>query len=164
MFERIYLLWLRYKLFLLGSADAVFPFEIFSLSRKIADLKSRESAYRLIRQFHGHQNFYVRRAVVIAIRFIGREAATECLDLLLSSAKEGEAWVRYDAFWALGEAEIEDERIREVLLRHSVEYVEWPLERLEGVKPTEAEEHAKIRAAKSLRLYEQLAGQPAYGA
>jgi HEAT repeat protein len=163
MFEWIYLLWLRYQLFLLGKADAVFPFEIVSLSRKIADLKSRESAYRLIRQFHGHQSFYVRRATVITIRFIGREAFTECLDLLLSSTKDSEAWVRYDAFWALGEAGIEDERIRNVLLRHSVECVEWPLERLDEVEPTEAEQHAKIRAAKSLRLYEQFTGQAAHG-
>lgn len=163
MLEQIYLLWLRYKLFLLGGADAVFPIEIFSLSRKIADLKSRESAFRLIRQFHSHQSFYVRRAVVIAIRFIGREASSTCLDLLLSSTNDSEAWVRYDAFWALGEAEIEDQRIREVLLRHSVEYVEWPLEKLEELKPTDPEEYAKIQAAKSLRLYEQFVGQPAYG-
>lgn len=164
MFERIYLLWLRYKLFLLGNAETIYPLEIFSLSRKIADLRSSERAYRLIHQFHSHPNFYVRRAVVIGIRFRGHDAALSCLDLLLSSTKDAEPWVRYDAFWALGEAEIRDDRIHAVLQRHSVQYVELPLERLEEFKPTEPEEHAKIRAAKSLRTYEQLVSQLAFDA
>jgi HEAT repeat protein len=156
MFERLYIVWLQYKLSLLGRKATVFPIEILSLSRRIADLKSRKSAYRLIRQFHEHQNFYVRRAVVIAVRFIGREGAEQCLDLLLRSTNDREAWVRYDALWALGEAGIRDERIRSALLRHASEYVDWTLERLEGAKAKEPEQQAKIRAAESLRMYERV--------
>jgi len=156
MFERFYTVWLQHKLSRLGTKATVLPIEIFSLSRRIADLKSRESAYRIIRQFHEHQNFYVRRAVVIAIRFMGREAAEQCLDLLLRYTNDSEAWVRYDALWGLGEAGIRDERIRSALRRHASEYVDWTLERLEGVKAKEPEQQAKIRAAESLRMYEQV--------
>lgn len=57
-----------------------------------------------------------------------------------------------------------DERIHAVLLRHSAQFVEWPLERLEELKPTGSAEYAKIRAAQSLRMYEQFTSQPAYDA
>jgi HEAT repeat protein len=156
MLERLYIVWLHIKLSLLGTKATVFPIEIFSLSRRIADLKSRERAYRIIHQFHEHENFYVRRAVVIAIRFIGPEAAERCLHLLLRSTNDSEAWVRYDALWALGEAGIRDERIHSALLWHASEYVDWTLERLEGVKEEKPEQQAKIRAAESLRMYEQV--------
>jgi HEAT repeat protein len=154
MFERIKIFWIRYKLNLLGMADAVFPIEIFSLSRKIADLESKESAYRIIKQYECHPNFYVRRAALIAIRFMGEEATKKFLDTLLQRTSESEEWVCYDAVWALGESKLKDDRIPIALRNVAKEFANMSAAELEEFKPKEDSDYAKKRAAQSLHQYE----------
>ena len=154
MFERIRLFWIRYKLNLLGMADSVFPIKIISLSRKIADLESRESAYRIIKQYECHPNFYVRRAALTAIRFMGEEAAKQFLDTLLQRTSDSEAWVRYDAAWALGETKIKDDRIPIALRSVANEFANMSTVELDEFKPYGDSDYAKKRAAQSLHQYE----------
>ena len=155
MIERIKCFWISYKLSLLGQADAIFPFEIFSLSRKIADLQDKENAYRIIRKYQHHHNFYVRRATLIAIRFMGEEATKQFLDALLEFTSDTEDWVVYDAVWALGEFQINDDRIRIALRNVAKEFVGMSPSELEEFKPTESSDYAKKRAAESLLVYEK---------
>ena len=154
MFERIKLFWIRYKLNLLGMADTIFPIEIFSLSRKIADLESIESAYRIITQYECHPSFYVRRAALIAIRFRGEEATKEFLNTLLQRTSDSEAWVCYDAAWALGESKIKDDRIPIALRNVAKEFANMSASEVEEFKPIEDLDYAKKRAAQSLHQYE----------
>lgn len=156
MFKFIKLFLLRRELKSLSKSSGIsFAIVYLSLGRKISELTSKDDAHKLIEDFYDNDHPLVKRALLIAIRFMGRETTQLFLDKILESANDEWGWIKYDVAWALGDSEIKDERIRNCLLKIASDFKSMNIQELEKYDPKDEDEHAKKMAAQQLIKYDK---------
>lgn len=136
------------------SSGIVFPIVYLSLGRKISELP-KENAHKLISDFYNKDHPLVKRALLIAIRFMGKETTLFFLDKILESSNDEWGWIKYDVAWALGDSEINDERVRDCLLKISGDFKNMSYEDLKNYEPKDEDEQAKKMASEKLIEYDK---------
>ena len=121
------------------------PIEIFSLSRAIADLGDIGYLNALIEQFGNHENDFVRRCLLTAIRFSEQKPTEPMSDYISNSLHDQNSWVQYDAAFiikTLGSIRSGDwDRLKEM----AGDYSHLGSEELNMIKPSSNAEYVKKR-------------------
>lgn len=92
------------QLHALGQAELCYPLDIFSISRAIANLKDATYCSDLVKEYGDHENAFVRRCLLIALRFSGEFAphvVEEHSAYISKSLSDPNDWVAYDACWII---------------------------------------------------------------
>lgn len=143
----------------LGNSFPVMPVDEIRLSVEFAELPEQtEVVARLIRDLFHHENMHVRRIAVNACRRSRRFDVPGLEAALTEKLADHEPWVRYDAAWAIKDAQYDNPRIRELLLKNAAS-VRLPEdeERLKGNRGN-AELQAQVQARKTLDALLQRSG------
>ena len=134
----------------LGQAATCLPIDIFSTSRMIADSGDVEYCRALIDRFGSHPNAFVRRCMLVAIRFIGGDFASSVAGYISKSLSDENGWVRYDAAWIIKDFGFSSESDLAVLLKMAGKLLKLSPERLEEVRVSSPDEYASKMAAEAI--------------
>ncbi|HJY75059.1 MAG TPA: M15 family metallopeptidase [Burkholderiales bacterium] len=97
----------------LGNRSMIMPIEELRLALAFAELpRQAEVITRLIGELFDHQNMHVRRIAVIACRKSRAFEVAGLKEALTRKLADPEGWVRYDAAWAILEAQYDSSEIR----------------------------------------------------
>ena len=135
----------------LGSVEICYPIDIFSISNQIAEeLFPNNSVDIIIQDYSNHENAFVRRAILAAIRFIGPEFAEKNIPLIRKSLKDEDDWVVYDAAWILFDMSSIEASEMETLKLIANELSTLSSKELELFEPKEATDYASKKAAQAV--------------
>ena len=141
---------IRKQLAALCDAERCMPIDIFSTSRLIADTNDQEYCRSLIQQYGNHANAFVRRAILVAIRYIGGDFPISVREYVSRSLNDTNSWVIYDAAWIIkdfGVASADDLlRLRSL----SVELLNISRSEIDNLKPKNPEEYAAKMALQAI--------------
>lgn len=142
---------IREKLDNLGSIEFCYPIDIFSISNQIEEkLYPNDVVDNLIQEYGQHQNAFVRRAILTAIRFIGSKFAEKHISLVQQGLKDKDDWVVYDSAWILSNMKVIAEDNIELLKKVAGNLVTLSNEELEKFQPDKAHEYSSKKAAEAL--------------
>lgn len=134
----------------LGHAQSCMPIDIFSLSRSVVDLGDIGYIDTLIKKFGNHENAFVRRCLLTAIRFSEQKPTETMSDYISRALHDPKSWVQYDAAFiikTLGSTKIEDiDRLKEL----AGDYSRLGSAELDAIKPDDNAEYVKKMAAQAL--------------
>ena len=135
----------------MGNSFPIMPIEEALLSAKFAELPDQPKVVdRLIRELFDHENMHVRRIAIGACHRSQYFEAPGLRDALLRRLSDEEAWVRYDAAWAIGDAGYDDDETRSALKAAAGDAKLPEDEARLAENPSDADRSAKVRALKSL--------------
>ncbi|PSB56099.1 hypothetical protein [Chamaesiphon polymorphus] len=101
----------------LGNSFPVMPIEEIRLSVAFAELPDLHNVIsRLVQELFEHENMHVRRIAINACRRAQTFDVQGLKEGLTNKLNDPEAWVRYDAAWAIHEAKYDNPLIRELLI------------------------------------------------
>lgn len=141
---------IKYRLFMLGASDVCMPIDILSLSRRLEELYPDARVQRIVDNYISDDSAFVRRAMIITIRFIGGHFAKNNIGILREHLQDENEWVSYDAIWALAEHRGLSSADRAVISQFALEYSSLEASELENVKPDSAAQHRNKKAAEVL--------------
>jgi hypothetical protein len=100
----------------LGERTIIMPIDEIRLSAALAALPDQDKVVtRLISELFNHHNMHVRRIGVNAARRSKAFHTWGLKEALTARLSDPEAWVQYDAAWAIAEAGFDSPEIRERL-------------------------------------------------
>ncbi|MEC5126833.1 HEAT repeat domain-containing protein [Verrucomicrobiales bacterium BCK34] len=135
----------------LGNSFPIMPIDEIRLSVEFAELPNQSKVIgRLIRELFDHDNMHVRRIAVNACRRSKHFDEPGLRDALLLRLSDEEAWVRYDAAWAIGDAGYDDDEIRSALKAAAGDLTLPEDEERRAKNPSNADLSAKERALEVL--------------
>jgi hypothetical protein len=134
----------------LGKRHIVMPIEEMQLASALASLPNSDNVVaRMISELFSHPNMHVRRIAISASRRSKAFGVIGLRDALTFALNDPEAWVRYDATWAIQEAGFDSPEIRELLT--SIAKGSMPEDKEQARKhPANAELRARLRASELL--------------
>lgn len=135
----------------LGNSFPIMPVDELRLSVAFTELPDQESVVsRLIAELFEHENMHVRRIAVNASRRSKHFQVTGLKEALTRKLSDTAAWVRYDAAWAILDAEFDSQEIREKLSQLSAGVLLPDDEARVSRNPNDAELQAKVKAKVAL--------------
>nr|CAP48572.1 putative integron gene cassette protein [uncultured bacterium] len=135
----------------LGNSFPIMPIDEIRLSVEFAELPNQPKVIdRLIRELFDHENMHVRRIAVNACRRSEHFDEPGLRDALVRRLSDEEAWVRYDAAWAIGDAGYDDAEIRNGLRAAAGDAKLPGDEERRAENPSDADLSAKVRALEVL--------------
>jgi hypothetical protein len=100
----------------LGNSFPIMPIEEIRLAVAFAELPNQEVVVsRLLHEIFHHENMHVRRIAVNACRRSNHFQVSGLKEALTTKLSDPEAWVCYDAAWAIFDAQFDSPEIRESL-------------------------------------------------
>ena len=141
---------IKYRLFVLSSSEVCMPIDIFSLSRKLEEMYPDPLVDRIIESYKHSDSAFVRRAIVIAIQYIGGDYASSKLNLIREFLSDDNYWVSYDAISALAELGDLGGSDHLVISQYAAEYSGLSSSDLEEIEPENALQHRNKLAAEIL--------------
>lgn len=100
----------------LGTQPFIMPIDEIRMAHAFSSLPDTgQVVHRLVRELFDHENMHVRRIAVNATRHCKLFQAEGLQEALTRKLEDAEAWVRYDAAWAIQEAGYDSEDIRRLL-------------------------------------------------
>lgn len=135
----------------LGNSFPIMPIDEIRLSVAFAKLPDQEEVVsRLIRELFSHENMHVRRIAINACRRSGAFGVSGLKEALAEKLSDPEAWVRYDAAWAIEDAQFDSPEIRKKLTMLAAN-IKLPEDELSKEKnPSNADLQARVQARKTL--------------
>jgi hypothetical protein len=134
----------------LAQAETCHPIDIFSISRLIADTKDLDLCKLLIDEYGNNSNAFVRRCLLISIRFIGGNFPATVSDYISKSLDDDNAWVRYDAAWIIKDfGSINDNDFIKLRLIAG-KFIEMNLAEIESMEVTDPDLYAAKMAAEAV--------------
>ena len=128
----------------------VMPIEEIQLSAAFACLPDIEHVVeRLIAELFSHENFHVRRVAINATRRAKVFGVSGLETALTMQLGDSEAWVRYDAVWAVEDAGYDSPEIRRVLAGVAAGWTPGDGDTIRA-NPGDAHAQARVRARKAL--------------
>ena len=143
----------------LGNSLPIMPIDEIRLSVEFSELpEQREVVGRLVRELFNHENMHVRRIAVNACRRSRHFDVPDLESALTERLADSEHWVCYDAAWAIKDAEYDNPKIRELLLKNAAS-VQLPDDevRLQS-RRGDAQLQAQVQARKTLDALLQRSG------
>ena len=134
----------------LSAANVCMPIDIFSLSNSMKEIYPNDELQGIVDGFIYNENAFVRRAIIIALRFIGGSFARHNIGHLRTSLADDNEWVSYDAIWALSELDEMTPSDREAIAVFAAPYSNLNPDELKDVRPDAAFEYRAKMAAEVL--------------
>src|SRR5262249_32553892 len=129
----------------------VAPIKQARLSRLLAELPNpRKVVQRVLAELADHDNPSMRRIGVHACRRIGVFQAPGVRAALLRKLSGPDAWVRYDAAWAVKDAGYDGKEVRDSLARLAGDVKLPEDEQRLATRPSDADLAARVRARVAL--------------
>lgn len=141
---------IRYKLLLLGASENCMPLDIFSLSNRLEKLYPDERVQGILDRYITHDSAFVRRAMICTIDSIGNDFARKNIEILRSHLQDDDAWVSYDAIWALSKLKGLSDNDRVILATLAKPYISYNKQELEALKPASSSDYRAKMAAEVL--------------
>ena len=141
---------IRFRLFALGAFEFAMPLDIFSISNQIKGLYPHEGAQKIIDFHKEDSSAFVRRAILVAIHNVGGEFGKRNVGVLRDGLNDEDAWVCYEAIWALSDFGAISEYDRVRISEFAKRYESLESEEIEKVKPLSSEEHRDKMAVEAL--------------
>ena len=134
----------------LSSSSAIMPIDEIRLSVAFARLPNQAEVIPRLMALFNHGNMHVRRIVINACRRAATFNVPGLREALTRKLSDPEAWVRYDAVWALQEAEYDSSEIRGCLDELSAGVVLPDDELRLSTRLGDAQLQARVRAKRAL--------------
>lgn len=145
----------QYRMRQLSQQKTILPLEILTLAHDIAAIDSARKTRRLIEYALNSEQATLSRIALTTIRFLGAQYISHYTNQVLDKTQHIDPWVRYDAVWVLGELSCQDPIVKQRLYTMAGHLALCPLPELKQIQAKTAEEHTRIKAAKSYRKYLQ---------
>jgi hypothetical protein len=135
----------------LGNSFPIMPIDEIRLAVAFTELPNQQEVVaRLIQEPFHHHNMHVRRIAVNACRRSKHFDVPGLQDALTERLMDSEAWVRYDAAWAIHDAKYDSPKIRDLLSHNAGTMDLLEGESLLKINPSNSELQSQIRARKAL--------------
>ena len=137
----------------LGRMRFCAPIDIFATSRAIAELKDQEYLNEIVAKYGLHPNAFVKRCVLIAIRYSSEYLASapkEHAAYISSMLLDENHWVQYDACWLIKDHGFMATTDPETLKGIAGELLSLNTGQLEELSTQTAQEHASKMAAEAI--------------
>ncbi len=141
---------IKKKLTVLAQAETCYPIDIFSISRLIADTQDLDLCKSVINEYGNSHNAFVRRCLLISIRFIGGNFPATVSDYISTSLDDDNAWVRYDAAWIIKDFGSTNDNDFIALRSIAGKFIEMNLAELESMEVKDPDEYAAKMAAEAV--------------
>jgi hypothetical protein len=138
----------------LGHAGQCFPIDIFSVSRMIADTQDPAFCQSLIKKYGHHSNAFVRRCMLVAIRFIGGDFPSTVSGYISRSLSDENAWVRYDAAWVIKDFGSKDRNDFNLLRSMAGKFLAMKPDELDKAEVEGSDDYAARMAAQAVCAHE----------